>query len=368
MTRLIAWFLALSIPTFSQQVSIGVVLTGGGAFGAFEAGAMQGFFERWAADHCPSASPPCEPPIQVIAGTSAGALIGPFVALGPGGVKEVFDLHQQVGQGDLLAMKFADLLPFSLFTKWSSSAFSAGPLQKMLERRLPDSRLLQIAKGWPARRLVVVGTDFGTGLPAPFSSDEISHNPSRFRDGVLASTSAPLATSPVYLKNGASEVTPHLDGGVLAVSPFQALFDIAARPDTIALTHILVFSAYPQFPTADADEAHRIQKPYPLRPKFDAVGARTNSLVSESSVRKEVALVWAAIELRKKGVSAEIVYQQTGFNIPVPPSSLIIFAPQQRLGWDNLHFNRAEMAKMAKLGHQAPPRVLFGELPTVVRN
>ena len=100
MTRLIAWFLALSIPTFSQQVSIGVVLTGGGAFGAFEAGAMQGFFERWAADHCPSASPPCEPPIQVIAGTSAGALIGPFVALGPGGVKEVFDLYQQVDQGD----------------------------------------------------------------------------------------------------------------------------------------------------------------------------------------------------------------------------------------------------------------------------
>ena len=365
---LIVWFLALSLPAFSQQVSIGVVLTGGGAFGAFEAGAMQGFFEQWAADHCPSVIPPCEPPIQVIAGTSAGALIAPFVALGSDGVKEVFDLYQQINQGDLFSTKLADLLPFGLFAKWSASAFSSRPLQKMLGRRLPDSRLLQIAKGWPARRLIVVGTDFGTGLPAPFSSDEILNNPSRFRNGVLASAIAPLATPPVYIKNTTSNVTAHLDGGIVAVSPFQALFDVAARPDVIALTHIIVFSAYPQFPTADPDEAHRIQKPYPVRPNFGAIGARMNSLLSEFSVSKEVALVWAAIELRKKGVSADIIYQQTGFNIPMPPSSLIIFAPQQRLGWDNLKFNKTEMAKMAKLGRQASPRVLLGDLPTVVRN
>jgi predicted acylesterase/phospholipase RssA len=365
---LIRCFLALCVPAFSQQVSIGVVLTGGGAFGAFEAGAMQGFFEQWAADHCPSIVPPCEPPIQVIAGTSAGALIGSFVALGSDGVKEVFDLYQQVDHGDLLSLKLANLLPFSLFAKWSSSAFSVRPLQKMLGLRLPDSRLLQIARGWPMRRLVVVGTDFGTGLPALFSSDEIANHPSRFRDGVLASTAAPLAAPPVYIKNAHSKVTPHLDGGVLAISPFQALFDVAARPDAIALTHVIVFSAYPQLPTADSDEAHRIQKPYPMRPKFGEIGARTDALISESSVSKEVALVWAAIELRKKGVSAEVVYQQTGFNIPMPPAGLIIFAPQQRLGWDSLHFNKNEMETMAKLGRRASPRILLGDLPTVLRN
>jgi predicted acylesterase/phospholipase RssA len=365
---LIGCFLCLAIPACSQQASIGVVLTGGGAFGAFEAGAMQGFFEQWAREHCPGVVPPCEPPIKVIAGTSTGALIGPFVALGSNGVKEIFELYQEVEHGDLLSTKLADLLPFNLFAKWSSSVFSVRPLQKLLERRLPDSRLLQIAKDWPTRRLVVVGTDFGTGFPALFGSDEIFKNPSRFRDGVLASTISPLATPPVYIKNGSSKATPHLDGGVHALSPFQALFEIASSSDAIALTHIIVFSAYPQFPTADADEAHRIQKPYPVRPKFGAIAARMDALISESSVSKEVALVWAAIELRKKGVSAEIVYKQTGFKIPTPPSNMIIFAPEQRLGWDNLRFNKTEMGKMAKLGRQAHPHIVFGDLPTVVRN
>jgi len=364
---LIGCFLSLAIPAFSQQVSIGVVLTGGGAFGAFEAGAIHAFFEKWAADHCPAVKPICEPPIQAIAGTSTGALIGPFVALGSGGVKEVFELYQQVEQDDLLSTKLADLLPFNLFARWSSSVFSVRPLQKMLARRLPDSRLLEIAQGWPSRRLVVVATDFENGLPALFSSDEITNNPSRFRDGVLASTISPLATPPVYIKSGPSKATPHLDGGVHAIAPFQALFDIASRSDALALTHIIVFSSYPQFPGADPDEVQRIQKPYPVRPKFGAIGARMDALISESSVSKEVALVWAAIELRNKGVSTEIVYQQTGFKIPIPPSSLIIIAPQQRLGWDNLRFNKIEMRKMARLGQQASPRVLFGDLPTAMR-
>jgi len=370
MTRLvIGCLLALAIPASSQQVSIGVVLTGGGAFGAFEAGAMRAFFAQWAEDHCPNVNPPCEPPIQVIAGASTGALIGPFVALGSDGVREVDGIYQDISQGDILNYKLAGILPFGLFAKWSSSVFGVRPLQKMLATRLPDSRLIQIANGWPGRRLVVLGTDFGTGLPAPFTNDEIVSNPSRFRDGVLASTISPLATPPVYIKNDASKkATPNLDGGVHAVAPFKAFFDLAARPNAIPLTHVIVFSAYPQFPTPDPDEAHRIQKIYPTHPKFGDIGARMDAVISESSISKEVALVWAAIELRNKGVSAEIVYQQTGFNMPTPPRSLIIYAPQQRLGWDNLHFDKTEMGRMAKLGYQASPHVLIGDLPQGMRS
>jgi predicted acylesterase/phospholipase RssA len=363
-TLAVSFLVAIAAPAFPQQTSIGVVLPGGGAFGAFEAGALQAFFEHWAGDYCPAAIPPCEPPIQVIAGTSTGALIGPFVALGSDGVKEVNRLYRNTGQSDILSYKVADLLPFALFANWSSSVYGVSPLRKTLANRLPDSTLIKIADGWPAHRLVVLGTDFGTGLPAPFSSDEIRANPARFRDGVLASTISPLATPPIYIKNGSSKVaTPNLDGGIHAVSPFQALFDIAARPNPIALTHIVVFAAYPAFPTPDPDQAHQIQKPYPSHPKFGDIGARMDSLISESSISKEVALVWAAIELRNRGVSREDVYQRTGFNIPNPPRGLIVYAPAQRLGWDNLHFDKTEMGKMSDLGHNALPQVLFGEMP-----
>jgi hypothetical protein len=88
-----------------------------------------------------------------------------------------------------------------------------------------------------------------------------------------------------------------------------------------------------------------------------------DAVISESSISKEIALVWAAIELRNRGVSAETVYRQTGFNMPTPPRSLIVYAPQQRLGWDNLRFNIQEMREMADLGLKASPRVLIGALP-----
>jgi predicted acylesterase/phospholipase RssA len=361
---LIVCLLVLAVPAFSQETSIGLVLTGGGSFGAFEAGAVQAFFDYWAAEHCPKEKPPCEPPIKVIAGSSTGALIGPFVALGASGVKEVVDVYRNTSQGDILSIKAADILPFALFANWSSSVYGVGPLRKTLAKRLFDSRLTQIAHDWPGRRLVVLGTDFGTGLPAPFSSDEIQADIGRFREGILASTISPLATPPAYIKNKSSTTpTPNLDGGIHAVAPFKAFFDVAARPEAIAVTHLVVISAYPQFPTPDSNDSQRIQKPYPSHPKFGAIGARMDAVISESSISKEIALVWAAIELRNKGLSAETVYLQTGFNMPTPPRSLIVYAPQQRLGWDNLRFNIKEMREMADLGLKASPRVLIGALP-----
>ncbi len=299
----------------------------------------------------------------MIAGTSTGALIGPFVALGASGVAEVLDVYRNTSQGDILSIKAADILPFALFANLSSSVYGVGPLRKTLSTRLPDSRLIQIAHDWPGRRLVVLGTDFGTGLPAPFGSDEILAGIAKFREGILASTISPLATPPAYIRNKSSVATPVMDGGIHAVAPFQAFFDIAARAEPIAVTDLVVFSAYPQFPTPDPNEAQRIQKSYPSHPPFGAIGSRMDAVISESSISKEIALVWAAIELRQKGVSAEIVYRQTGLNIPVPPRSLIVYAPQQRLGWDNLRFDVKEMRQMADLGLKASPRVLIGDLP-----
>jgi predicted acylesterase/phospholipase RssA len=359
---LAACFLALALPAASQPVSIGIVLTGGGSFGAFETGALQAFFEQWSATHCPGSA--CDPPIAVIAGCSTGALIAPFAALGPGGVNEVAAIYRNTKRGDVLSSKAADFLPLALFANWSTSVFGAGPLRKTLQQRLPDARLDQIAKEWPSRRLVVLGTDFQSGMPVVFSSDQIPGGRARFRDGILASAGSPLATPPVYLQNGPKRPpSPILDGGVHAVAPFQAFFDAAARPPAIVLTHVIVFSPYPRFPAADPDGAHQIQQPFPARPNFSQIGARMDTLISESSISKEIALASAAIELRNRGVGTEAVLRQTGLHIPTPPASLIVYEPSQRLGWDNLRFDKAEMGRMADLGRQAAPRVLIGELP-----
>jgi predicted acylesterase/phospholipase RssA len=333
-------------------------LTGGGSFGAFEAGAIQAFFDRWQRDHGEL------PPIRVIAGTSTGALIGPFVALGPSGVHEVADLYTNVGQGDILSIKvFCDILPFALFSRSCSSAYGVGPLKNKLAQKLPDAKLTEIGKGWPERRLGVLATDFGNGRPAIFtnSPEDLgtdSTQLARFRDGVLASTISPLATPPVYIKpNLAKTDVPTFDGGIHAVTPIQLLFDLAARSPEIELTQVIVFSAYPPFPS---DDSRPVQtKRFPGRPNFGDTGSRMDALISESSITKEVALAWAAIELRKAGVTAQKVRERTGLYILRAPRELVLIAPDTRLGWDNLKFDKGEMRQMFERGLKATPHPLI---------
>jgi predicted acylesterase/phospholipase RssA len=337
------------------EPSIGIVLSGGGSFGAFEAGALQAFFERWARDH--NGAPP---PVNVIAGASTGALIAPFAALGPDGVAQVAGIYQNVTQGDILRVKPSVLLPFFLFSSLSSSVFSAGPLGKTLAKKLPNQSLDQIAQMWPRKRLVVLATNFANGTPAPFTNNPVDMGPgfSRFRNGVLASTISPLATPPVYekpLAGGSGQ--PHLDGGIHAVTPFQALFELAARSPPIDLTQVVVFSAFPVFPGSDSGAAQK--DPFPAQPKFGDIGSRMDALISESSVTKETSLAWAAIKLRTSGVSAEEVLKRTGLNIPHPPLELILIAPDTRLGWNNLKFDKTEMREMFRRGVNATPQVLL---------
>lgn len=354
--------LALTIPLLSQAPdrtsppapnAIGLVLTGGGSFGAFEVGAVQAFFDRWKADYGE------DPPVRVIAGTSTGALIGPFLALGRNGVEDVATLYQNVSQGDILSTKASALLPFALFSTWSSSAYGSSPLRRTLEKELPDPKIIEIVRLWPKTRLVVVATDFGTGAPAPFTNapSDVSNDPARFRYGVLASAISPLATPPVYIKADADKPSqPNLDGGVHAVAPFQALFDLAARSPRVELTRVVVFSAYPPFPSSDSGQ---LQKPFPTRPQFKDIGARMDALISESSISKEISVAWAAIQLRLAGISADKVREITGLNIPSPPSELMVIAPTGRLGWNNLTFNKDEMRKMFKRGYDASPHALI---------
>jgi predicted acylesterase/phospholipase RssA len=334
--------------------AIGIVFTGGGSFGAFEAGALQAFFDRWVMDHGVA------PPVRVIAGTSTGALIGPFVALGPDVVKEIAGLYQKTQRRDVFGLRAAVILPFALFSKWSSSVYNTDPLARLLKDRLSDDRMRRIAEMWPDTRVVVLATDFGSGRPALYSNapDEIAQGLARMREGVLASASTPLTTPPVYMRSDRTQaVEPYLDGGISEVAPFQALFDIASRAPEVRLTHVIVISPYPLYPGSESKPAQK--KPFPAKPNFGEIGLRTGALVAESSISKEIALAWAAISLRTAGVSAKKVKERTGLNIAYPPAELTILAPNGRLGWNMLRFDPDEMQVMFMQGLNAAPRALI---------
>src|SRR5215471_5036366 len=95
-----------------QDPALGLVLTGGGAFGAWEAGALETLFDYWKKKYG------TEPPIRLVVGTSTGALIAPFAALGADAVKYVAGWYQKVTTSDIYAFTVPNVLKWQSVFDW----------------------------------------------------------------------------------------------------------------------------------------------------------------------------------------------------------------------------------------------------------
>ncbi len=340
----------------ASSSSIGLVLSGGGVFGAWETGALHAFFEWWQATNGE------EPPIRVVVGTSTGALISPFALLGRPPdhdyLAEVIHLYATVTNAKIRTERPELLLsPAAFFLRHVPSVYDAGyrdnpadasHLYKLLRTMLPPDRIAEIGNLWDAgRRLGVATLDFSAGLPHP-----VTNSPEDLEmlvDAIFASAMAPLALSPVLLphENAGDGLRPHMDGGLYEEMPVRTLFDIAAIDPPIALTHVVVVSSFPWFPSDDQDPVQADE--FPEDPKFGSLGDRMNALMSEASATKDTRLAWAAIELRKAGRTEDEVLEITGHRVGEPPELLRLF-PEQRLGWQAFNFTPAEMRAMQRRG------------------
>ena len=348
--------------------SIGLVLTGGGAFGAWEAGALRALFDVWLELYGE------DPPLRVVAGTSTGALLAPFALLGREAMIEAGNSYTEVERGDLIAPKLAVLLPFPLFATLSPSVYGAGlpgsrrsggsRLYRILFESLDAADLARLAEAWPERRVGAATTDFGNGRP-----HLITNEPSQvdlLRDGVFASAMVPLMLPPVPLPPAGSDPSsapgdssrwsPHLDGSVYAVAPLPALFELAAVEPAITLTHVVIIGAFPEFPGWDHGAVQ--EERFPSKPDFEQIGDRMTALLSEAGVTKDLALTRAALALRRAGVDARTVELETGLRIPGEPPELIALLPGARLGWQALEFRRDEMRAMFERGYRETRREL----------
>ena len=359
-------------PAPASGASIGLVLTGGGAFGAWEVGALRVFFDAWREKYHE------DPPIRVVAGTSTGALIAPFVMDGAPGVAEAERWYTGVSQADLIAPKLTTLLPFPLFAFMSSSVYSVGfkrPPRKSerllygkLVQAFPDDRIDRLHSRWSeGLRLVVTSLDFCSGKPDEVTNLESDRD--KVRMAILASAMAPLALPPVPLRvkgdDRCAGETPHMDGSIFSVAPFSALFDTAAAEPRIPLTHVVLISAFPMFPSTDLNAVQ--DRVFPETPKFKTISDRMIALLSEAGASSDARLARAAIALRVAGVSGEEVQRVTGLRIAEPPPVLIELRPASRLGWEVLRFRRAEMGKMVERAKAEVREQLARQLPELNR-
>ncbi len=180
------------MPADTLAVRRALILCGGGARGAMEAGFYQAITELDLA-------------FDLIVGTSVGALNGACIAAGmtPG---ELTALWRHIRRRDVVAWNWPAL--------WRGGGpMTLDPLRRLLHATLPVTRFedLQIP-------LVVVTTDLQAGTPV-YWQDE-----GDLIDPVIASMSLPGVFPPVVIHG-----RPHVDGGVTNNVPFAPALERGVR-------------------------------------------------------------------------------------------------------------------------------------------
>src|SRR5260370_22815967 len=212
-----------------EPISI-LALSGGGADGAFGAGALVGLTNAGA-----------RPQFSVVTGVSAGALLAPYAFLGREWDKHLTDAYTS-GRAEHL------LQPRGLGVIFDSRVYRGRPLEELVGHYLSDELLQAVAREAASGRLLLVATtNVDTGETVIWDLASISMNggaiaKTLFRDVLVASASVPGMFPPVIIRvqdTGGDYSEAHVDG--TATVPFfvpptllQLPRDVAHRaPSTV---------------------------------------------------------------------------------------------------------------------------------------
>lgn len=181
-----------------------LALSGGGAGGAFGAGALVGWSRRGT-----------RPQFNVVTGVSAGALIAPFAFLGPSWDGQLADAFDGRLTGRLLKFRWAGALV-------DSSVYRGEPLAALVDGFVTEALLEAVAgEAAKGRILLVATTDLDRAQTVVWNLGAIAsrRGPAAralFRDVLIASASIPGLFPPVLIRvTGAHGEYDemHVDGG-----------------------------------------------------------------------------------------------------------------------------------------------------------
>jgi predicted acylesterase/phospholipase RssA len=281
-----------------------LALSGGGAGGAFGAGALVGLTRTSQ-----------RPQFAVVTGVSTGALIAPYAFLGAGWDRELTAAYTSGAGAHILRSR-------GLAALFGSSAFSGAPLQQLVDRYLTDDMLRAVAReARKGRLLLVATTNVDTGEPVVWDLGAIAMRGGRdartlFRDVLVASASVPGVFPPVRIDNEL-----HVDGGVTMpffIAPLTAganvyiLIDgnlneparatperataILSRSVAAGMSRMLRTTLQLTAADADRESAHvdyaAIPLGYPYRSAFDFSAAAARPLFDYASECARTGHLW----------------------------------------------------------------------------
>ena len=195
-----------------------LAISGGGANGAYGAGVINGWTKSGN-----------RPNFKIITGISTGALIAPFVFLGPDYDDELKAMYTSVSTGDIMSKKTVINV-----NNTSSLADNLG-LKKLVENNVTEEVLAAVAEEHKkGKRLYVATTNLDARRLVVWNMGKIAQAGGGkalklFRDVLLASASIPIVFPPMLIdveadKEAYQEI--HVDGGtVTQVTAMAAVFN-----------------------------------------------------------------------------------------------------------------------------------------------
>ena len=185
-----------------------LALSGGGSYGAFSAGVLNG----WTASGQ-------RPGFDIVSGVSTGALIATYAFLGPRYDPALRQFYTTTTTADIYRKRFKPAV------LWSDAFVSSTPLQHMIEERVTPQLLCEVARAHAeGRRLFIGTTNVDTGRLVIWDMGAIAsrgdaESLALYRKVILASASAPGFFPPVKIDvsvNGQTYTELHVDGGTTA--------------------------------------------------------------------------------------------------------------------------------------------------------
>ncbi len=276
----------------STREKLALAFSGGGAKGAFGVGVLWEFARRRSSLRW-----------DIVCGTSTGALIAPFAALGaddPAAIDDLRSVYLNARKRRIVGPNLGVRGILGLFRGIPDGVYNLDPLREVVDRHLGPDRLRRLADSPVATIVNAVSLQQGEvvlrtqdrhrpTLEAWFRQRVASASVpphrvlpfSRFRMAMVASASVPGAIEPVEL-----EGEQLVDGGVVDVAPLRAAIAAGA-------THILAVLMSPRSPPPNPARAEN-----PLE-----VALRSTELLTDEIMRNDLEYAGHVSDLRALAAS-----------------------------------------------------------------
>lgn len=184
-----------------------LVVSAGGAKGAFAVGAIRSIYRRFRSTGW----------FSIVGGSSTGAMIAPLAAL-LGGPPDIASSALDLLIEGYTSMKTSDILErnrFAALVRHRNSLAATEPLRKFIRTHMTQERFDWLQSD-EAPLCYVVYTNFTTGNKVAVSPKDPGIDRDRFLDSMLASASVPVYMEPTIIDGDYC-----FDGGVRDVLPFD---------------------------------------------------------------------------------------------------------------------------------------------------